>query len=133
MLFRVEMTPFLTCRPHNPNFLTPEQYGAGEGYRLLYEGEQFVHVEAHTPNGTHWFETRLTSPLQPKDCSSYRTRDPDPWAEPWLPGYFLNQLNILKDDFRRIQSCDACDHRRISEICEHAIGTIQKLMPSQPL
>jgi len=122
---------FLTRIVHNPNHLTPEQYGADEGYRLVYLGEQPEHVEARTPNGTHWFETRFDQVLKSSDGSSYRTKDPDPWLQPYMPAYFLDQLIMLKDDFRRILAAETDEE--IREICENAICSIRRLMPSQPI
>ncbi len=86
---------------HNPNRLTPAEYGASEGYRLLFNGEQPKYVEARTPNGTHWFVTTLTKGVSKSDGSSYRTRTD------------LN--NMLK----------------ISEICEKASREILALLDSR--
>lgn len=66
---------------HNPNNLTPEQYGASEGWRLLRVSErvpddaQYFSVVQSLWLGSDWEGAKING-----SCSAYRTRTRDPFA-----------------------------------------------------
>lgn len=68
---------------HNPDHLTPEQYGASEGWRLLYVGESRPEDYQWRCNGT-WVDKQecIGLTVLRRHGFTYRTRTPDPYAEP---------------------------------------------------
>jgi hypothetical protein len=67
---------------HNPDNLTPEQYGASEGWRLLYPNESPLPADAEKFSSKRWEESSFRSKPAPMDfiTYTYRTRTPDPYA-----------------------------------------------------
>lgn len=66
---------------HNPNNLTPEQYGASEGWRLLRVSELGKNAsEVQFFSYTSWSWVSCSPAAVIHDDGSYRTRAPDPFA-----------------------------------------------------
>lgn len=68
---------------HNPDNLTPEQYGAADGWRLLYGCElNNLPLGAQVYKGRVWM-TSLAVGRSGKASKlyAYRTRTPDPYAD----------------------------------------------------
>jgi hypothetical protein len=76
-----------TTKPeiHNPDNLTPEQYGASEGWRLLYVGE----LQPHDSQFFSPFRIWRYGSDGHHQCSylTYRTRTPDPYADKPADGW----------------------------------------------
>lgn len=69
-----------TPKIHNPDNLTPEQYGAAEGWRLLYIGEERP-ADTEYWHQCRWGKSRIAGAEVDKwDFTSLRTRTPDPYA-----------------------------------------------------
>lgn len=67
-----------TPKIHNPDNLTPEQYGAAEGWRLMYVGEQ-TSTKDQFWSWSEWKQDHNPGPIQSYHATC-RTRTPDPYA-----------------------------------------------------
>lgn len=80
----------LTRQIHNPDNLTPEQYGAKDGWRLLYSGEsrrdcEYLCEYLDRFRSSEWREwTGIDEPIHTACEFSYRTKRPDPFADGWI-------------------------------------------------
>lgn len=75
---------------HNPDNLTPEQYGASDGWRLLYVGENITSdaqwSDRWRPGG--WSPAlSIGQCVEKTDGVAWRTRTPDPYAEKPADGW----------------------------------------------
>lgn len=73
-------TPSVSIPPfHNPNNLTPAQYGASDGWRLLRESEIVPPDGERLSFGVNWVSSNQRG-VTHAPLSTYRTRQPDPFA-----------------------------------------------------
>lgn len=81
-----------TPKIHNPDNLTPEEYEAADGWRLLYKGELETYpADAEFFYRGEWIRSCFagkTIPLRVEDsCDTIRTRTPDPYAQKTAHGW----------------------------------------------
>ena len=74
----------LTRQIHNPQNLTPVQYGAKDGWRLLYVSE-IRPYDAEFYDCGSWHVSKMRRIRVDKDDeNTIRTKQPDPFADGWI-------------------------------------------------